>query len=221
MTACSARTSFPGTRKAAGSSSIHLLTEPREKAHLVPRDRVMRERLDNPENQVGKAFIAAFNPPSLGGGLFALIADRLAGKPTLAFEESYTNKLREAARKAVAEVYEPHLRGELLVEQGQEIGEEQLLLLREEHDVANKAMPLSARGRRVGSVLVLAAAMFALIGYYIHRHEPEIAGDLRQDRLDLFALGARAGAGQAARPTPLERRALPDRDRGHDPGDRL
>src|SRR5438270_5878124 len=37
-----------------------------------------------------------------------------------------------------------------------------------------------ARPRRAGSVLVLAAAMFALIGYYIHRHEPLISGDFRR-----------------------------------------
>jgi cyclic-di-AMP phosphodiesterase PgpH len=169
---------LPRHEEGSRELSIHLVGEPKEKAHIVPRDRVMRERLDKPENPVGKAFIAAFNPPSLGLGLFTLIADRLAGKPTLAFEEPYTNKLREAARKAVADVNEVHSRGELLVEQGQEIDDEQLQLLREEHGVANKAMTVSARARRAGSVLVLAAAMFALIGYYIHRHEPTISGDL-------------------------------------------
>ena len=34
--------------------------------------------------------------------------------------------------------------------------------------------------------------MFALIGYYIHRHEPKIAGDLRQDLLDLLGLSVAA-----------------------------
>ena len=39
---------------------------------------------------MGKEFIASFSPPSRWGkGLFTLIADRLAGKPTLAFEEPY------------------------------------------------------------------------------------------------------------------------------------
>ena len=169
---------LPRHEEGSRDLSIRLANQPREQAHIVPRDRVMRERLDKPENSVGKEFIAAFNPPSLGQGLFTLIADRLAGKPTLTFEESYTNKRREDARKAVADVNEVHLRGELLVEQGQEIGPEQLLLLQEEHEVANRAMSLATRGRRAGSVLVLAAAMFALIGYYIHRHEPAIAGDL-------------------------------------------
>ncbi len=171
---------LPRHEEGSRELSVHLVGEPKEKAHLVPRDRVMRERLDKPENPVGKAFIAAFNPPSLGQGLFTLIADRLAGKPTLAFEEPYTNKLRELARKGVADVYEIYRKGELLVEQGQEIREEQLLLLREEHEVAKDQVTLAAKARRAGSVLVLSAAMFALIGYYIHRHEPLIAGDLRR-----------------------------------------
>jgi putative nucleotidyltransferase with HDIG domain len=140
----------------------------------------MRERLPDPKNPIGQEFITAFNPSSLGQGLFALIADRLAGHPTLTFEEPYTNKLREKARESVADVEDVYRRGELLVEQGQEIGEEPLLLLREEHEVAKNQVTLPARIRRAGAVLVLAAAMFALIGYYIHRHEPLIAGDLRR-----------------------------------------
>ena len=171
---------LPRHEEASRILAVHLIGQPRGQAHLVPRDRVMHERLDKPDGPVAKGFIAAFNTPSLGQGLFNLIADRLAGKPTLAFEEPYTNQLREKARNAVADVYEVYRKGELLVEQGQEIREEQLLLLREEHEVANARVTLSARFKRAGSVLVLAAAMFALIGYYIHRHEPLIAGDFRR-----------------------------------------
>ena len=171
---------LPRHEEASLILAVHLTSQAREAAHLVPRERVMHERLDNPANPIGKEFIAAFNPPSLGAGLFALIADRLAGHPTLVFEEAYTNKLREAARKGVADFMEVYRKGELLVEQGQEIGEEQLLLLREEHEVAKSELSFATRFRRAGSVLVLAAAMFALIGYYIYRHEPLIAGDLRR-----------------------------------------
>ena len=75
----------------------------------------------------------------------------------------------------------------MLVEQGQEIDEEQLLLLREEHEVANAARDFGRQLRRAGSVLVLAAAMFALIGYYIHRHETADRRRPAADRLDLLA----------------------------------
>ncbi len=171
---------LPRHEEASRTLAVHLAGQPRDQAHLVPRERVMHERLEKPDGPVGTGFIAAFSTPSLGQGLFTLIADRLAGHPTLAFEEPYTNQLREKARNAVADVYEVYRKGELLVEQGQEIREEQLLLLREEHEVANAQITTMARLRRAGSVLVLAAAMFALIGYYIHRHEPLIAGDLRR-----------------------------------------
>jgi putative nucleotidyltransferase with HDIG domain len=171
---------LPRHEESSRTLAIRLLDQPRDQARLVPRDRVMRERLDKPENPIGKEFIAAFNPPKLGDKLFKLIADQLTTLRTLTFEEPYTNKLREKARDSVADVEDVYRRGELLVEQGQEIGEEQLLLLREEHEVAKARVSFGARVRRAGSVLVLAAAMFALIGYYIHRHEALIAGDLRR-----------------------------------------
>jgi cyclic-di-AMP phosphodiesterase PgpH len=171
---------LPRHGEASRVLAVHLVGQPKEQAHLVPRDRLMAERLDKPENPIGKEFIAAFNPPALGLGLFTLISDRLAGRPTLVFEEPYTNKLREDARLAVADVNETYYKGELLVEQGQEITEEQLYLLRAEHEAAKAQVTAGARVRRASSVLVLAAAMFALIGYYIYRHEPLIAGDLRR-----------------------------------------
>ncbi len=160
--------------------SVRPAGRPYSESHIVPRDRVMGERLNRPDGPVGKDFIAAFNPPDLGKGLFALIADRLAGHPTMAFEEPRTTEIREQARNAVPDFYETFRKGEPLVEQGKEIREEELLLLREEHEVSNAGRSWGDRVRRAGSVLVLAGAMFALIGYYIHRHEARIASDLRR-----------------------------------------
>ncbi len=171
---------LPRHEETSRTLSVRLAGQGHEAAHLVARDRVIRERLDKHDGPVGKDFIAAFNPPALGQGLFTLIADRLAGHPTLSYEESYTNRLRDAARNSVADVYEVYPKGEPLVAQGQEIREEQLLLLREEHEVANAGRSWGDRSRRIGSALVLAGAMFALIGYFIARNEPEIAGDLRR-----------------------------------------
>ncbi len=169
---------LPRQEEASRILSVRFANQAHREAHPVARDRVIRERLDKLDGPVGKGFIAAFNPPALGQGLFTLIADRLAGHPTLSYEEGYTTKLRANAHAAVSDVYETYRKGELLVDQGQEIREEQLLLLREEHDVANKQRDWTDRARRAGAVLVLSAAMFLLIGYYIHRHEPKIAGDL-------------------------------------------
>ena len=158
--------------------SVRAAGEPYAKAHQVPRERVIRERLDKVDGPVGRDFVAAFNPPSLGKDLFNLIADRLAGLPTLSYEEGFTNQLREQARASVPDKYDTWRRNELLVPQGQEIGEDQLPLLKEEHAAALAARTWDQKVRRWVSVIVLSAAVFALIGFYIARHEPKIANDL-------------------------------------------
>ena len=106
------------------------------------------------------------------------MAGKLTGTPTLTYEERYTTQQREKARASVQDVFDTYRRGDVLVEQDQEILEEQLILLRLEHDAANAQLTVGAKARRVGSAIVLVAALFALIGYYVQRHEPEIAGDL-------------------------------------------
>ncbi len=167
---------LPRNEEMSRNLSVHLPNETHEQSHLIPRDRVVRVQTD--DGIVAKDFAAAFNPPSLGQNLFRLIADRLAAFPTLRYEEAYTTHLRDVARASVTDKYDTFRQNELIVPRDQEIGEEQLLLLKEEQRVANAARPWSSRVRRVGAVLVLSAAMFALIGYYIARHEPKIANDL-------------------------------------------
>jgi cyclic-di-AMP phosphodiesterase PgpH len=149
-------------------------------AHLVPRERVVRERVAKPEEPVSQEFVAAFTSPRIGPFLFRLIAEKLAGTPTLTYEEQYTAQQREAAKNRVKDVYDVYRRGDLLVEQDQKIGEEPLILLRIEHDTANAALGFGARLRRAVAMTVLVAALFALIAYFVHRHEPEIARDLKR-----------------------------------------
>ena len=59
----------------------------------------------------------------------------------------------------------------MLVEQGQTIGEEQLILLRLEHDAAIAALGFGDRVRGALGILALVAALFVLTGYYVCRHE--------------------------------------------------
>ena len=169
---------LPRHEEASRTLSVRPAGQPIDRAHPVSRDRVVPERLDKPGGPVGRDFVGTFNPSALGEGLFSLIADRLAACPTLAFDEATTNRLRDEARAAVVPVYDPYRKGDPLVDQGQEIKEAELILLHEEHDVENRSRTLGARARRAGSILVLSAAMFALIGYFVLRHEPKIAGDL-------------------------------------------
>ena len=68
----------------------------------------------------------------------------------------------------------------MLVEQGQTIGEEQLILLKLEHDEAVKALRFGDRVRRGLGILALVGALFLLTGYYAWRHESRLVHDLRK-----------------------------------------
>ena len=124
-----------------------------------------------PEGPVCQEFCADFSSPRIGPTLFGLIADRLDGMPTLTFEPEATASLREEARNRVHDQFDTYLRGEVLVEQGQTIGEEQLILLRLEHDASGAALGFGDRARRALGILALVAALYVLTGYYIGRHE--------------------------------------------------
>jgi putative nucleotidyltransferase with HDIG domain len=171
---------LPRSEESSRTLSVRTLGQNPSEAHDVPRERVVPERVAKADGPVSHDFVAAFTDPKVGAALFRLAAEKLAGTPTLTYEEQYTNRQRELARDRVKEIYDTYRRGDLLVEQGQKIGEEQLILLRVEHDTANALMTFDERARRMGSMVVLVAALFALIGYYIYRHEPRISGDLRR-----------------------------------------
>lgn len=177
---------LPRHEESSRTLSVRSLGQGPHEAHLVPRERVVPERVAKPEGPVYKEFTAAFTAPRLGPVLFRLIAEKLSGTPTLTFEEQYTTEQRERARDRVKDVYDTYRKGDVLVEQGQKIEEEQLILLRLEHDAANASRRLGERIQRAVSIVLLVMALFALIGFYIVRHEPEVARDLRR----IAALGA-------------------------------
>ena len=171
---------LPRHEESSRTLAVRAVGEPPGAAHLVPRERVVPERVAQPEGPAAREFVAAFPAPRLGALLFKLVADKLAGTPTLAYQEHATSLLREQARDRVKDVYDVYRRGDVLVEQDQEIGEEQLILLRMEHETANAGLGPGARFRRMAAMVVLVAALFALIGYYVQRHEPQIGNDLRR-----------------------------------------
>src|SRR5579864_7852515 len=160
--------------------AVHRTGRPPSEAHEVPRERVTPERVARPDGPVAREFQAAFDPPQLRQTMFALVAEKLAGTPTLTYEEQLTTQAREAARNRLGEVYDTYSRGDVLVEQGQKIEDEQLMLLRLEHEMACASLGFGDRVRRTGSIVVLVAALFALLGYYIYRHEIQIGRDVRR-----------------------------------------
>ncbi len=171
---------LPRNEESSRTLAIRAPGQPPEEAHFVPRERVVPERVSKPDGPVAHAFAAPFGSTRLGPILFRLVAEKLAGTPTLTYEEQYTAKLRDLAKNRVKEIYDTYHRGDLLVDQGQKMTEEQLILLRMEHDTSNMHLDFRARAKRMGSMVVLVAALFALIGYYIQHHEPQIARDFKR-----------------------------------------
>jgi len=169
---------LPRNEESSRTLSIRNVGQPADEARIFPRERVVPERIVKPDGPVAKEFVAAFTPSRVGETLFQLVADRLDGRPTLTFDQEETARLREVARSAVPEWFDPYREGEVLVEQGQSIGEEQLILLRMEHDTAIAELTVAEKLQRALGILALVSALFILAGSYIARHEGRIASDL-------------------------------------------
>ena len=71
------------TKNRAGCSSIRKAGEPPDRRRLVPRERVVPERIVKPDGPVYQEFCSAFTSPRVGQILFGLIADQLDSTPTL------------------------------------------------------------------------------------------------------------------------------------------
>ena len=169
---------LPRQEESSRALAIRTTGQAPTEARVVARERVVPERVSKADGPVYQEFVAAFSSSGVGQTLFRLVADRLAALSTLAFDSATTNTMREQARGRVKETYDTYSRGDLLIEQDQTIGEEHLLLLRVEHDQANAGLSIRDRLRRMSSMVLLVAALFAMIGYYIHRHEPYVAHDI-------------------------------------------
>ncbi len=171
---------LPPNEESSRMLSIRQRGEPPSNARAVPRDRVVPERMVRRDGPVYQEFCASFTSPRIGPVLFSLIADRLDGAPTLTFEAEATAALREQARRRVPDHFDTYTRGEVLVEQGQTIGEEQLILLRLEHDAAVAALSFGQRARRALGILGLVIALYVLTGYYVWRHEVRFVHEPRR-----------------------------------------
>jgi len=171
---------LPRTEESSLVLAVRSVGEDPKQAHRVPRERVVPERVAKQDGAFYKEFVATFGDPRVGPVLFQLIAEKLSGMPTLTYEEQYTTSLRESARNRVKDVYDTYHQGDVLVEQGQKIEEEQLILLRLEHETSNAALGFGGRIRRISSMVLLVGGLFALIGFYVVHHEPAVAREIRR-----------------------------------------
>jgi len=169
---------LPRNEETSRTLSIRDVGQPLDSARIVPRERVVPERIVKADGPVAREFAAAFTTPRIGDTLFQLVADRLDGRPTLTFQQEETNRLREAARDRVDERFDTFTKGEVLVEQGQSIGEEQLILLRMEHEEAIASLTLAEKLTRGLGIFCLVSALFALTGLFMARQQRFAAADL-------------------------------------------
>jgi putative nucleotidyltransferase with HDIG domain len=170
---------LPRSEESSPMLAVHTLGEPASSARQVARERVVPERIVKPDGLVHRDFVSAFTSPHLGEVLFQLVADKIDSRPSLAYEPEITAGLRDAARSAVGDKFVSYSKGDVLVEQGHAIDEEQLILLRMEHEAAAEARGLGDRAWRVLGVLAVVAALFLLTGYYVFWYEPRISGNLK------------------------------------------
>ena len=102
---------------------------------------------------VAQEFKAVFTTPRVGQILFDLVAGKLDSLATLTYEADATARLRDEARSRVHDVYDTYSRGDVLVEAGRTIGEEQLILLRLEHEAAMGELTFGDRAQRALGIL--------------------------------------------------------------------
>ncbi len=171
---------LPTNEESARILAVRQKGEPRVRARQVALERVIPERMTKPDGAVFQEFCGAFTPPQVGQVLFGLIAEKLDSTPTLTFEAEATASAREDARDRVPDHYDIYTRGEVLVEQGQAIGEEQLILLKLEHERAAELLGLGDRLRRGLGILSLVIALYLLTGYYAYRHETRFVHEPRR-----------------------------------------
>jgi putative nucleotidyltransferase with HDIG domain len=170
---------LPSREASSRLLSIRSRGEPPEKARVVPRDRVLPERIIKPDSAVYQEFCAAFTTPRVGQLLLGLIASQIDGAASLTFQAEETDRLQKEAGAKVPDQFDIYMQGEVLVDQGQTIGEEQLILLRLEHDAAVAELGIADRIRRAAGILALVTALFVLTATYVMRNERRIGRDPR------------------------------------------
>jgi putative nucleotidyltransferase with HDIG domain len=171
---------LPRNEESSRTLSIRNAGEPLSAARPVPREQVVPERIVKPDGPVFRTFVAAFTTPRIGETLFQLVADRIDGRPSLSYEPEVTARLRDEAKNKVPEHFDTYAKGDVLVEQGHPIDEEQLILLRMEHEAASDALSMGERSQRGLGILAVVASLFLLAGAYVAIHERELTVDVKR-----------------------------------------
>ncbi len=170
-------TPLPRIDQNATQFAIRMESEPESRSRIMTRDNVAPDRLSRQESEFAHHFVSSFRPPELGQRLFDLIDDKLAGVPTLTYDERETIRARELARSEVQDIFDPFKRGDLIAQQNQPIDAETLDLLRLEHERAVEQLTNADIFKRWLAAMALCVSLYALLGFYLARNEPRLAGD--------------------------------------------
>ena len=108
--------------------------------------------------------------------IFSWIEPRLSG--SLELDREATARAKKEAKAKTPQQFVRYAAGDVLAEAGVPMGPETVGLLRREHDAFVWQQDTRQRVARTMALLGLFIAMFALSGFYIHRHHRELLGDV-------------------------------------------
>ena len=108
--------------------------------------------------------------------VFMWIDPRLTG--SLEVDSEATSKAKNEAVEKTPEQFIRYSAGDLLAPAGEEITNEQVTLLKLEHEESLRQQPVSERFGRATSLFGLFVAMFTLAGFYLHLHHRDVMVDL-------------------------------------------
>ena len=173
---------------------------------LLPRVR-LQDQL-NEAGQMGYSWDSFETlKPKIRPAMIHWLVERIS--PTLRFDQATTATQIALAREEVDPRYERYLQGDLLIEPQQFIDGDQLALLRDEYESAEKQIGGGARFSRVAVALMMIAVLSLLNGFYIIKNEPRIANDLRYLSTFWFAIIATAFIGRIVSFDPLRAEVVP------------
>ncbi|MFM8951756.1 MAG: HD family phosphohydrolase [Planctomycetaceae bacterium] len=108
--------------------------------------------------------------------IFTWIESRLAG--SLELDREATDRAKKEAIAKTPQQFVRYAAGDVLAEAGVPMAAEAVGLLRREHDAFVRQQDTRQRVARTLALLGLFVAMFALSGFYIHRHHRELLDDV-------------------------------------------
>ena len=222
-TACLGPDTLPPNEESSRLLSIRKVGEPASAARLVPRDRVVPERIVKPEGPVYQEFCSAFTSPRVGQILFGLIANQLDSTPTLVVRgRGHGPASRRGTRTASRTITTLMLAARCWSSRDRRSARSSSSCF-----VSSTTPPLAELGfgdwaRRASSgSSPWWPPSISWPGSYVYRREPRFAREPGPGRDDLRA--GDSGPGDRPHPggTDLECRGGPGGDRRHDRGDRL